>query len=233
MRGAYRRLLPKRLSSGGAREGLASLPLEGKAARRYAATDEVLLDLEALPAALEAVVTFPPHPPRCAQHLLLEGKAAHGPTVPAGRRHKKYRPSKRTIGIFGGGRWISPDGDKLRLHLPCKEKYRPSKRTIGIFGGGRWISPDGDKLRLHLPCKEKYRPSKRTIGIFGGGRWIRTIEGIASRFTVCPLWPLGNSPICNLSEGGAGRRTRTPDLLITNQLLYQLSYTSTTPAYVS
>ena len=138
-------------------------------------------------------MTFPPHPPRCAQHLLLEEKAAHGPTVPAGRRHKKYRPPKRVIGIFGGGRWISPDGDKLRLHLPRKEKYRPSKRTIGIFGGGRWI---------------------------------RTIEGIASRFTVCPLWPLGNSPICNLSEGGAGRRTRTPDLLITNQLLYQLSYTS-------
>ena len=150
MRGAYRRLLPKRLSSGGAREGLAS--------------------------------------------LLLEEKAAHGLTVPAGRRHKKYRPPKRVIGIFGGGRWISPDGDKLRLHLPRKEKYRPPKRVIGIFGGGRWI---------------------------------RTIEGIASRFTVCPLWPLGNSPICNLSEGGAGRRTRTPDLLITNQLLYLLSYTST------
>ena len=56
-----------------------------------------------------------------------------------------------------------------------------------------------------------------------GGRWIRTIEGIASRFTVCPLWPLGNSPIFTC---GAGGRTRTPDLLITNQLLYQLSYTS-------
>ena len=27
-------------------------------------------------------------------------------------------------------------------------------------------------------------------------------------------------------DGGAGRRIRTPDLLITNQLLYQLSYTS-------
>ena len=27
--------------------------------------------------------------------------------------------------------------------------------------------------------------------------------------------------------GGAGGRTRTPNLLITNQLLYQLSYTST------
>ena len=51
----------------------------------------------------------------------------------------------------------------------------------------------------------------------GGGRWIRTTEGIASRFTVCPLWPLGNSPILTslLKEVGAGRRTRTPDLLIT------------------
>jgi hypothetical protein len=29
-------------------------------------------------------------------------------------------------------------------------------------------------------------------------------------------------------EIGAGGRIRTPDLLITNQLLYQLSYTSTT-----
>ena len=60
----------------------------------------------------------------------------------------------------------------------------------------------------------------------GGRRWIRTIEAKRNRFTVCPLWPLGNSPICNSSVGGAGRRTRTPDLLITNQLLYQLSYTS-------
>ena len=98
----------------------------------------------------------------------------------------------------------------------------------------------------------------------GGGWWIRTTEGIASRFTVCPLWPLGKSPIFSsvrplepvdglvqsrcgsqkladnsppdccielfeseqfLAPFGAGRRTRTPDLLITNQLLYQLSYT--------
>ena len=40
---------------------------------------------------------------------------------------------------------------------------------------------------------------KKTIAIAtvfgfvsGGGRWIRTIESCASRFTVCPLWPLGN-----------------------------------------
>ena len=62
---------------------------------------------------------------------------------------------------------------------------------------------------------------------FGGGGRIRTIEAKRSRFTVCPLWPLGNSPIFSFLFDlvGAGRRTRTPDLLITNQLLYQLSYT--------
>ena len=29
----------------------------------------------------------------------------------------------------------------------------------------------------------------------GGGGWIRTIEVVDNRFTVCPLWPLGNSSV--------------------------------------
>ena len=41
--------------------------------------------------------------------------------------------------------------------------------------------------------KTKKRSTKCTS--LGGRGWIRTIEGIASRFTVCPLWPLGNSPM--------------------------------------
>ncbi len=28
----------------------------------------------------------------------------------------------------------------------------------------------------------------------GGSGWIRTIEVTDNRFTVCPLWPLGNTP---------------------------------------
>ena len=37
------------------------------------------------------------------------------------------------------------------------------------------------------------------LGAFfcGGGWWIRTTEVSDNRFTVCPLWPLGNSPIVN------------------------------------
>ena len=60
-------------------------------------------------------------------------------------------------------------------------------------------------------------------GLFsGGGGWIRTTEAIRNRFTVCPLWPLGNPS----KMSGAGDGTRTRNLLITNQLLCQLSYTS-------
>ena len=91
----------------------------------------------------------------------------------------------------------------------------------------RWGLRRGRRIRP--PFKKKNRHAIRRNDFLGGGRWIRTTEVTDNRFTVCPLWPLGNSPIftCALKrELGAGRRTRTPDLLITNQLLYQLSYTS-------
>ena len=42
---------------------------------------------------------------------------------------------------------------------------------------------------------KKTRYCKHGIEFFGGRGWIRTIEAKRSRFTVCPLWPLGNSPI--------------------------------------
>ena len=73
--------------------------------------------------------------------------------------------------------------------------------------------------------------------IIGRGRWIRTIESSANGFTVRPLWPLGNpSKFClpdyytitfvNVQQIffffiGAGGGNRTPNLLITNQLLYR------------
>ena len=63
-----------------------------------------------------------------------------------------------------------------------------------------------------------------------GRRRIRTFEGSASRFTVCPLWPLGNPPkiyIDNKYVIKADSRSRTNNLLITNQLLCQLSHIGT------
>ena len=68
---------------------------------------------------------------------------------------------------------------------------------------------------------KKFDKSK-LVEFFGGERWIRTIEVGDNRFTVCPLWPLGNLPIFI----GAGDWNRTHNLLITNQLLCLLSYAS-------
>ena len=55
-----------------------------------------------------------------------------------------------------------------------------------------------------------------------GQRWIRTTEAICSRFTVCPLWPLGNPSIFFLFDGT--NRARTYDPLLVRQMLSQLSY---------
>ena len=42
--------------------------------------------------------------------------------------------------------------------------------------------------------KQKLRYPLDT-GVLGGRGWIRTTEAESSRFTVCPHWPLGNTPI--------------------------------------
>ena len=85
------------------------------------------------------------------------------------------------------------------------------------------------------------------LTMLGGGGRIRTIEANRNRFTVCPLWPLGNSPIWSfMSESnqqpadyksaalplsqwsvfGGNNRDRTCDPLLVRQMLSQLSYAS-------
>ena len=48
-----------------------------------------------------------------------------------------------------------------------------------------------------LTQKEKSPNANRVQTQSGGRRWIRTTEVTDNRFTVCPLWPLGNSPLFN------------------------------------
>ena len=59
----------------------------------------------------------------------------------------------------------------------------------------------------------KFKCCYMVHGLCGESR-IRTYEGVANRFTVCPRWPLEYLPKI-WADGG----TRTHDLLITNQLL--------------
>ena len=56
--------------------------------------------------------------------------------------------------------------------------------------------------------KKTKNPNPSPIGnrfgffLFGGRGWIRTTEAESSRFTVCPHWPLGNTPIFFLQSRG-------------------------------
>ena len=53
-------------------------------------------------------------------------------------------------------------------------------------------------LRVKLEITDKTKNQRIFYaGLFGGRGWIRTTEAESSRFTVCPHWPLGNTPIFN------------------------------------
>ncbi len=80
--------------------------------------------------------------------------------------------------------------------------------------GGSWRNAPRGVNRAESTIPSIKKDTALRCLFFGGKRWIRTTEGGANRFTVCSLWPLGNLPTL-----GAGGRSRTNNLLITNQLL--------------
>ena len=98
-------------------------------------------------------------------------------------------------------------------------KSEPLVRETGLEPASSYEHMNLNHARLPIPPFPQ----------IGGQGWIRTNEVGDGRFTVCSLWPLGNLPMkSKLSRccNGAGDGTRTYNLLITNQLLCQLSYTS-------
>ena len=69
---------------------------------------------------------------------------------------------------------------------------------------GRCCSNPPLRVKLEIPDKTKDQRIFYT-GLFGGRGWIRTTEAESSRFTVCPHWPLGNTPIFIFVRPFAGR----------------------------
>ena len=53
----------------------------------------------------------------------------------------------------------------------------------------------GSNPRFPLSIYKKREAHSFKCTSLGGREWIRTTEVVDNRFTVCPLWPLGNSPI--------------------------------------
>ena len=54
-----------------------------------------------------------------------------------------------------------------------------------------------DVLFWPIPLIGRKKTDDLSVIGLGGGGWIRTTEGTTNRFTVCPIWPLWNSPIFN------------------------------------
>ena len=86
-------------------------------------------------------------------------------------------------------------------------------------GGGR-----------HVFCPEDKKHGRKAN--FAAMWWRRVDSNHRSvKQQIYSLSPLATRELLHIQfasrDDGAGGRTRTPDLLITNQLLYQLSYTST------
>ena len=76
-------------------------------------------------------------------------------------------------------------GMKIEVLTPSSRRQATVRRTVAF-----WIF---ESASLH-PNAQKDQ-SKKDWSFCGGGGRIRTIEAKRSRFTVCPLWPLGNSPV--------------------------------------
>ncbi len=72
----------------------------------------------------------------------------------------------------------------------CKS-YKPV--APGLFGHGHDARPAGGKRAGTKENPELFQMEK--LRVSGGRGWIRTTEALSSRFTVCPHWPLGNTPL--------------------------------------
>ena len=107
--------------------------------------------------------------------------------------HRGFLPA----GLFGGSY-------ELRLPLFPQPLGRALKKRSAApasppcFRRRRRSAPQLFESTLASPfvwqIKQKLRYPLDT-GVLGGRGWIRTTEAESSRFTVCPHWPLGNTPI--------------------------------------
>ena len=157
-------------------------------------------------------------------------------------RHRGFEPRTTWLKVKCSTDWANtpfyninykkcPEPESNQWHEDFQSSALPTELSGHLSSGDRIWTCD---LRVMSPTSFQTAPPRVIIRLYpfrwrtalpkgNGWRWIRTTEAICSRFTVCPLWPLGNPSIWYfLSQ--ADKRTRTVNLLITNQLLCQLSH---------
>ena len=127
---------------------------------------------------------------------LLQYESSHGKIKRAGfpteSLRRKLRSCSRNIFIYSS--W-----EKLFLSLSVtKQKSDGHFKCPSYLEGA--VTFDTGLNASSLPKKEMSLNANCVQTQSGGRGWIRTTEVTDNRFTVCPLWPLGNSPIFNFYQ---------------------------------
>ena len=153
-----------------------------------------------------------------------ENRCAVTGAAATGWENKKYQPPDGDRYFLLGDGGFTPAGHKLRLHLSPQKNIPAGQTTVGNIWWGMVDLPlRGINFGLHLSPPKKYprRSDDRREYLVGDGGF-EPPKALPADLQSVPFGHSGNPPY----SLGAGGRIRTPDLLITNQLLYQLSYTS-------
>ena len=88
--------------------------------------------------------------------------------------------------------------DEYLLGAPLEVLCREERLAAVIKPAGLTCQRDAQGVgedTLESRVRDHKNLKSYDLRFFNGQRWIRTIEASCSRFTVCPLWPLGNLPM--------------------------------------
>ena len=104
------------------------------------------------------------------------------------RKNKKPNPFGFGILFFGWGKVDSEPRTRLASLPMCWRTSFVHRKSLVCIR-----SPTADSRPTILTKTKKNQFALILSRFLNGGRWIRTTGDGASRFTVCPLWPLGKS----------------------------------------
>ena len=140
-----------------------------------------------------------------------------GTRVAAGSGRRCCTGAFLPAGLFGGSMLFESTLAVPFFKADKAETPVPGSDT-GVLGGRGWIAraallktahwavfalssataPQLFESTFAVPFARQIKQKLRyplDTGVLGGRGWIRTTEAESSRFTVCPHWPLGNTPI--------------------------------------
>ena len=135
------------------------------------------------------------------------------------KKYRKTKPQRILIrcGFLVGAGGLKEPGSRLPAAASCLGRHaHPAGRSpnssslflplaaVVAVAQGLFYPPDYSAGRCcsNPPLQPLFKADKTETpvpgsdtGVLGGRGWIRTTEAESSRFTVCPHWPLGNTPI--------------------------------------